>query len=294
MTGGVEALLDWLHASAAGRRVRAALSRSRLLHRAVELAADSRASARLVPWAVRRYGIDLAEADVPAGGFPTFNAFFTRALREGARPVDPDPRALVSPGDGHLLLVAPLDADVRLTVKGVAAPLAAILGDAALAERYRGGTAAVLRLYVPDCHRLAFPCAGVPSAPRLLPGGYHAVTPRPGNDVPFLALNRRAVSVLETEGFGALALVDVGGFLVGSIRHLYVPGAPVRKGDPRSLFRFGGSTLVLVAAPGRVRFRDDLVAAGARGEETRVRLGEAIGWEAAPPLPRRPGGTLPA
>lgn len=279
MTGGdVEALLDWLHASAAGRRVRAAVSRSRLLHRAVEVAADSRLSARLVPWAARRYGIDLAEAEVPPGGFETFNAFFTRALRPGARPVDADPAALVSPGDGHLLLVAPLGDDVRLVVKGVAAPLAAVLGDAALAAEYRGGAAAILRLYVPDCHRLIFPCAGVPSAPRLVAGGYHAVSPRRGNDVPFLALNRRAVSVLETERFGRLALVDVGGFLVASIRHLYAPGAPVDKGAARSLFRFGGSTLVLVAPPGRVRFRADLAAAGARGDETPVRMGEAIGW----------------
>jgi phosphatidylserine decarboxylase len=274
---GVEALLDWLHASPAGRRVRAALSRSRLLHRAVEAAADSRLSARLVPWAARRYGIDLAEAEVPPGGFDTFNAFFTRALRPGARPVDPDPASLVSPGDGHLLVVAPLGDEARLVVKGVASPLAAVLGDAALAAEYRGGAAAILRLYVPDCHRLVFPCAGVPTAPRLLAGGYHAVSPRPGNDVPFLALNRRAVSLLETERFGRLALVDVGGFLVGSIRHLYAPGTRVEKGAPRSLFRFGGSTLVVVAQPGRVRFREDLVRARARGEETRVRMGEAIG-----------------
>lgn len=281
MSGGVEALLRWLHASPAGRRVRAVASRSRLLHRAVERVADSRLSARLVPWAARRYGIDLAEAEVPPGGFPTFNAFFTRALRPGARPVDPDPGSLVSPGDGHLLVADRLGEDVRLTVKGVAAPLAAILGDGELAARYLGGAAAILRLYVPDCHRLVFPCAGVPAAPRVLAGEYHAVTPRPGNDVSFLALNHRAVCLLETEPFGRLALVDVGGFLVSSIRHVFPVGARVEKGDPRSLFRFGGSTLLLVAPPGRVRFREDLLAASGRGEETRVRLGEAIGWRDA-------------
>jgi len=276
-----EAFLDWLHASPLGRRLRALLSRSRLLHRAVALAADSRLSARLVPWALRRYGIDLSEAEVPPGGFRTFNEFFTRALRPGARPIDPDPACLVSPADGHLLVRAPLDDEVRLPVKGASASLAAILADAELAAAYRGGAAAVLRLYVPDCHRLVFPCAGTPSAPRLVEGGYHAVSPRPGNDVPFLAMNRRTVTLLETGPFGRLALVDVGGFLVGSIRHLHPPGRPAAKGAPRSLFRFGGSTLVLLAAPGRVRFRDDLLAAGARGEEVRVRIGEALGWSAS-------------
>jgi phosphatidylserine decarboxylase precursor len=182
-----------------------------------------------VPWAARRYGIDLAEAEVPPGGFPTFNAFFTRALRRGARSVDPDPKSLVSPADGHLLVLAPLDEEIRLPVKGAATPIAALLGDAALAAAYRGGAAAILRLYVPDCHQVVFPCAGVPDAPRAIPGAYHAVTPRPGNDVPFLARNRRAVSVLVSDAFGALAIVDVGGFLVGSIRHLYAPGVRVEK-----------------------------------------------------------------
>jgi phosphatidylserine decarboxylase len=276
--GRVEAFLAWLHASGAGRRVRDVLSRSRLLHAAIEHAADSRLSARLVPWAARRYGIDLAEAEVPPGGFPTFNAFFTRALRLGARPVDPDPKSLVSPADGHLLVLAPLGEEVRLPVKGAATPVAALLGDATLAAAYRGGAAAILRLYVPDCHRVVFPCAGVPDAPRAIPGAYHAVTPRPGNDVPFLARNRRAVSVLVSDAFGALAIVDVGGFLVGSIRHLYAPGVRVEKGAARSLFRFGGSTIVLLSARGRIRFRGDLLAASARGEETPVRMGEAIGW----------------
>lgn len=281
MSPQVEAFLDWLHASPGGRRLRAALSSSHLLHRAVELAADSRLSARLVPWAVRRYGIDVADAEVPPGGFESFNAFFTRALRPGARPVDADAASLVSPADGRLLVRAPLGDEVRLAVKGAAPTVAAILADADLAAAYRGGAAAVFRLYVADCHRLVFPCAGTPSAPRLVEGGYHAVTPRPGNDVPFLAENRRTVTLLETERFGRLALVDVGGFLVGSIRHLHPPGHPASKGSPRSLFRFGGSTLVLLAARGRVRFREDLVAASARGEETRVRIGEAIGWCAA-------------
>jgi phosphatidylserine decarboxylase len=278
---GVEAFLDWLHASAAGRALRGVLSRSRLLHRAVGAFADSRLSAPLVPWAARRYAVDLAEAEVPRGGFRTLNAFFTRALRPGVRPVDPDLASLVSPADAHLLLVEPLGEAALLTVKGAPLSVAALLDDATLADAYRGGAAAVLRLYVPDCHRLVFPCAGVPSEPRLVAGRFHPLTPRPGNDAPALAANVRTVSVLESERFGRLALVDVGGFLVASIRHLHPAGTAAEKGAPRSLFRLGGSTLVVLAPPGRVRFRADLLAASARGEETRVRMGEAIGWAAA-------------
>jgi phosphatidylserine decarboxylase len=272
----VERLLDWLHASPTGRRLRPLLTRSRLLHAAVERLADARASARLVPWAVRTWGIDLAEAEVPPGGFPSLNALFTRGLRPGARPVDPDPDALVSPADARLLAVAPLAADASLTVKGVAYDAGTLLADQGLAQGYAGGAALVFRLYLADVHRLAFPCDGVVSAPRLVPGGFESVSPRPGHRAPVLQRNRRTVTTLDTARFGRLALVDVGGFLVASIRHLLPGGGPVARGQPRSLFRLGGSTLVLLAPPGALRVAPAILAASARGDETPVRLGEAV------------------
>jgi len=276
---GVERFFDWLYGSPLGRRIRPLLTRSRLLHAAVGAFADSRLSRPLVPWMVRRYGIDLAEASVPPGGFASLNALFTRELAAGARPIDPDPTRLASPADARLLLVGPIDVDLRVSVKGVAFHVRDLVADAQVARGLVGGTAAVFRLYAADCHRLHFPAAGLPSAPRLVPGRYESVSPRPGNDVPFYVLNRRTVTTLDTGRFSRLVLVDVGGLLVGSIRHLAAPGVPVRKGEPRSLFRFGGSTLVLLAAEGAVEWEPALVAASARGEETPVRIGQTIGRE---------------
>jgi phosphatidylserine decarboxylase len=273
----MERFLDWLYGSATGRWLRPLLTRSRLLHATVGRFAASRLSRRLVPWMVGRYGIDLGEAVVPAGGFPTLDALFTRALRHGARPIDPDPSTLVSPADGRLLVSGPIDGSLRLAVKGVSFSVTELVADGALARGLAGGTAAVFRLYAADCHRLFFPCSGMPSAPRLVRGGYESVSPRPGNGLPFYVLNRRTVTTLETGRFSRLVLVDVGGFLVGSIRHLAVPGARVEKGAPRSLFRFGGSTLVLLAPEGAVEWDRGLLAASARGEETPVRIGQAIG-----------------
>jgi phosphatidylserine decarboxylase len=279
----LEAALDWLQANRAGRGLRGAFARSRALHAAVGALADTRASAALVPWAARRFGIDLSEAEIPPGGFESFNAFFARQLRPGARPVDPDPAALVSPADGHAAALSPLGPGDRLPVKGASATAGELLLDASLARSLEGGAAAIFRLYLPDCHRTHFPCDGTPGAPRPVVGAHHAMTPRPGNDVPWLARNARSVTLLETARFGRLALVDVGGFLVGSIRHLAPPGRPARKGDVRAAFVLGGSAVVLLAPPGTVRFRDDLLAAGAAGEEVRIRIGEAIGRAATAP-----------
>lgn len=273
----MERFFDWLYGSPTGRRLRPLLTRSRLLHAAVGAFAASRLSRPLVPWMARRYGIELAEAVVPPGGFASIDALFTRELLPGARPVDADPAALVSPADARLLLAGPIDDALRLVVKGIAFSVRELVADDALARGLARGAAAVFRLYAADCHRLSFPCAGLPSAPRLVPGGYESVSPRPGNDRPFYVLNRRSVSTLDTVRFGRLVLVDVGGFLVGSIHHLASPGVPVAKGAPRSLFRFGGSTLVLLAPEGAVEWDRRLREASARGEETPVRIGEAIG-----------------
>jgi phosphatidylserine decarboxylase len=162
-------------------------------------------------------------------------------------------------------------------VKGVAFTVDRLLGDVPLARTFAGGTAAVFRLYAQDCHRLVFPCAGVPSEPRLVPGAFESVSPRPGNDQPFYVLNRRTVTTLDTQRFGRLALVDVGGFLVGSIRHLAPPGVPVEKGAPRSLFRLGGSTLVLLATKDAIAWGPALLDAAMAGREVPVRIGQAIG-----------------
>jgi phosphatidylserine decarboxylase len=277
----LEALLDALHATGPGRLVRGALARSRLLHAAAGALADTRASAALVPRAARAWGIDLGEAEVPEGGFPSFNAFFARALRPGARPVDPDPAALVSPADGHASARAPLGPDDRLPVKGVPATVAELLADPALAREYQGGAALLFRLFLPDCHRTCFPCDGTPGIARRIPGAHHAMTPRPGNDVPWLARNARAVTLLEAPRFGRLALVDVGGFLVGSIRLLAPAGLAAAKGAERAAFALGGSAVVLLAPPGRLRVREDLLAAGDAGAEVPVRVGEAVGWARA-------------
>jgi phosphatidylserine decarboxylase len=273
----MERFFDWLYAGTIGRRVRPLFTRSRLLHAARGRFAARRPPAPWVGWMARRWGMDLSEAVVPPGGFRTLDALFTRELRPGARPVDPDPEVLVSPADARLVLARPVNGALRVEVKRVAFTVDRLLGDAALARSFAGGTAAVFRLYAPDCHRLVFPCAGVPSEPRLVPGAFESVSPRPGNDQPFYVLNRRTVTTLATERFGRLALVDVGGFLVASIHHLATPGVRAEKGAPRSLFRLGGSTLVLLAPPEAIAWDPALLAAALGGREVPVRIGQAIG-----------------
>ncbi|MBI3073041.1 MAG: phosphatidylserine decarboxylase [Deltaproteobacteria bacterium] len=292
--------------NALGRRLQPLVFESRALHRAVERYADSAHSRRLIARFAARAGIDMSEMIVPPGGFKSFNDFFTRRLKPELRPFDRDPNVFASPADSKLQVFPSLHEGARLDVKGVRFTLAELLDDAELASAFEGGAAAIFRLYLADCHRLYFPCDGVPGVPRLVPGAYYSVSPLPGNDIAlyspqrcesqrlscaakmgrpterrlnptFFTRNQRTVTTFDSARFGRLALVDVGGFLISSIESVFNPGRTVKKGDEKSRFRFGGSTLVVLFPKNRIAFDDDLVRHAAAGYEVRVRIGERVG-----------------
>jgi phosphatidylserine decarboxylase len=234
---------------------------------------DRPSTADRIPGFVARFGIDMAEAE-PAT-YPTFNAFFTRKLKAGARPFDPDPRALCSAGDGKLLVYPELADDVRLPIKGTAcSPEALLAGDAA---PFAGGAALVLRLAPYDYHRFHFPDGGTAQAARQVPGGYHSVNPIALAKVPDLfCRNKRDVTLVETDHFGLVAIIEVAAITIGTIVQTYAPGR-VERGQEKGYFQYGGSTVVVLFQRGRVRFDDDLVADSANGLEVAVKCGSRIG-----------------
>ena len=139
---------------------------------------------------------------------------------------------------------------------------------------------AVFRLAPVDYHRFHFPCDCTSEGPvRVIPGEYHSVNP--------IALLRRPDVYADNERqilkcrakFGDFWLVDVGAFGVGTIVQTF-RGDSHAKGDEKGYFKFGGSTVILVAKAGAIRFDDDLVKNSADGLETRVLCGERIGTPA--------------
>jgi len=211
------------------------------------------------------------EAERPVGDYASFNDFFTRRLRPGARPVG---EGVVSPADGRLRLFLGADADTPFPLKGATRSLRGVFAADAPGGRY---DVAVVRLAPVDYHRFHFPCDCTSDGPvRVLPGSYHSVNP--------IALLRRPDVYAENErqvlkcraAFGDFWLVDVGAFGVGTIVQTY-SGRTHAKGGEKGYFKFGGSTVIFVAHAGAVRFDGDLVENSAAGLETRVLCGERIG-----------------
>lgn len=235
-----------------------------------------RSRARIAPF-VAGFGIDLGEAERPLEAYTSFNDFFYRTLKPGARPYPSEPQVLGSPGDGKLLVYPRLELDTRLPIKGTACSPAALLASEAEAAAYAGGAAFVLRLAPPDYHRFHFVDDGLAEPTREVPGRYDSVNPIALARVPDLfCRNKRAVTPIETAHFGRMAYVEVGAITIGTIIQTFTPGQ-VARGQEKGYFRYGGSTIVVLFGPGRVAFDEDLVADAANGLEVRVRAGEPIG-----------------
>ena len=211
------------------------------------------------------------EAEKPMADYGSFNEFFTRRLKPGARPVG---EGVVSPADGRLMLYLNADADRPFPLKGAMRSLRTVFDLQAPSGKY---DIAVMRLAPVDYHRFHFPCAcTTPEPVKVVPGRYHSVNP--------IALVRRPDIYADNErqilkcqaAFGDFWMVDVGAFGVGTIVQTYT-GVKHAKGDEKGYFKFGGSTVIFIVRAGAVTFDADLVRNSAEGVETRVCCGERIG-----------------
>jgi phosphatidylserine decarboxylase len=236
---------------------------------------------------VRAYRVDLGEAEPldPVGAYASFDAFFTRSLRDGARRSAAASDALVSPADGRLDAVGPVHGS-RIRVKGRLYSAADLLGDDH-ASRYDGGQFAVIYLSPRDYHRVHSPVAGRLCEVRSYPGELFPVNSISERHIPdFLVRNRRVVFELETEAHGVVTVVMVAAMIVGRITATGVPGRDVplgihrldpplalARGDEIGVFHLG-STAVLFLEPGAappidhalgpIRLGTPLIQAGAR------------------------------
>lgn len=224
---------------------------------------------------IHQFNIDMTQVQVPPNGFRTFNDFFIRRLKPGARPIAAD--CLVSPADSRLQ-VFKLDSTAPVHVKGTGVTLPRLLGVKRLAAGFEGGLCLCFRLAPCDYHRFAYPDEGVQGRVRIVPGALHSVNPLSLKHKPdILGTNYRHWCFFEGARFDTMIYVEVGALLVGSIVQHKPAGGRCRRGDEKGYFQFGGSTVLVLLKPGRVVMDSDIMHFSNKGIETLVHLGERIG-----------------
>lgn len=232
-----------------------------------------------IRWFVRRYEVDMSQAlEEDPCAYEHFNAFFTRALKPEARPLDPDPQSLLCPADGTVSQLGRIEHGRIFQAKGQSYSLQELLGaDAAQAEQFDQGHFATIYLSPRDYHRVHMPLSGSLQQMAVVPGDLFSVNEATTREVPRLfARNERAVTVFDTEA-GPMAVILVGAMIVAGIdtvwagqvtplrrtiiRHHYGAQAPVTltRGDEMGRFKLG-STVIVLLGKDSVRWAEGLEA----------------------------------
>jgi len=273
-----EAWLRFAYENPAGRFLVWLLARRAFFSRWYGWKMNKPASAlRILPF-ISTYNLDVDEFAKSAFDYKTFNEFFYRALKPAARPIAAGERVAVLPADGRHLALADVDAAPGFYVKGQKLSLVALLGDAALAQKFAGGALLISRLCPVDYHRFHFPVPGTPGESRLINGWLYSVSPVAlRRNLRYLVENKREVTLIESAAFGPVAMIEVGATNVGSIRQSFVPGRAVAKGDEKGFFAFGGSCVITLFQRGRIRFDADLLASSADAVEVYAKIGDRLG-----------------
>ena len=246
---------------------------------------------------VKKYGVDMAEAlESDVAHYKSFNAFFTRALKPGARPLaEAD---LICPVDGAISQFGPIEGEQIFQAKGHHYTTTALVGgDAALAAQFAHGSFATLYLSPKDYHRIHMPCDGRLMRMVHVPGDLYSVNPATALRVPGLFARNERVVCLFHSAHGPFVLTLVGATIVGSMETVWHgPVNPprvtevrewryedrqivLRQGDEMGRFLLGSTVVMLFPKP-VLRFNQDWAPGRA------IRLGEAMADYANVALPQ--------
>ncbi|MDX5298465.1 MAG: archaetidylserine decarboxylase [Gammaproteobacteria bacterium] len=242
-----------------------------------------------IRWFAKRYEVNLDEAvHARPEDYRSFNDFFTRALKDGARPLDGDEQVLASPVDGAISQLGRIELGRCFQAKGQSFSLTELLGgDTQRAAPFNDGEFATIYLSPRDYHRIHMPITGTLREMIYIPGRLFSVNPVTTEQVPELfARNERVVAIFDT-AWGPMAMVLVGAMIVASIETVwsgivapvrrqisvqrYDRSAPVELARGAEMGRFRlGSTVVMLMPKGSLAWRDTAVAGAP------VRLGQAL------------------
>ncbi len=234
-----EKLLNFLYHNAFGRIILKPLTLP-FVSKLSGLYMNSGLSKHRIKKFIKQNRIDMG--DYEEKEYTSFNEFFTRKLKPGARPISDS--EFVSPADSRLSAYK-LNENSVFFIKGAPYSAETLIGGDPIYKDFANGSCLVFRLCVDDYHRYGFFADGrVLEPPKHIKGVFHTVNPLSLGKYNFFHQNSREYTLLETQSFGKAVYCEIGAMLVGKIKNL--PVTEFSKGDEKGFFKFGGSTVVVL------------------------------------------------
>lgn len=269
-----EKWLVWLYYNPIGEATLWTLAKRKLVSSIYGNMMDRISSAKKIHPFIEDFDIDMSVAQKQE--FNNFNDFFTRKLKDGARPVDTASNTAISPADGKILAYADIS-NSEFIIKGYRFNVSSFLDNHDLSQKYFDGSLLIIRLAPVDYHRFHFPVSGNSSPNKKIDGAYYSVNPYALRKMAeIFCLNKREYTILSNHSFGDVVMAEVGATMVGSIVQTF-KGGSVNKGEEKGYFKFGGSTVILLFEKGKIHIDEDLLINTAKSYETTVKMGERIG-----------------
>lgn len=244
-----------------------------IVSRTVAIYLKSSLSRWLVPLFIKKNRIDIRRYQVPEGGYPSFNDFFTRKMKDNCFPQAEG--EFVCPCDG-LLTVSDINEDLIFHIKHTEYSVKSLLRSRKLAEKYQGGTALIFRLTPAHYHRYIWSASGVYCGKKIIPGVLHSVQPVCHEMTKVFVQNSREYSVIRNSRLGRVVQMEVGALLVGKIsNHLIEKGQVVSAGQEKGFFEYGGSTIV-VLVENKIELPENIARRKKVNGEIPVTIGECL------------------
>ncbi len=267
-----EGIINYLYNTRVGRTSLSVLTKKFVSDMGGKLL-NSRVSSLYIPTFVKNNKINMEEYK----GYPyhSYNEFFIREIKEGKRNIDREPTHFISPADSKLS-VYKIDQEGKLRIKNIDYTFYQLVRNKRLSEEFEGGYLMIFRLSVDDYHRYSYIDDGIKSNNIRIKGVYHTVNPIAGEKLPIYQENQREYSLLKSENFGTVLMMEVGAIMVGKIVN-YHESIRVKRGMEKGRFEFGGSTVILAVKKDMLIIDEDILENSNEGFETKVKLGEKIG-----------------
>ena len=265
--------LAWLYGSHLGRALLPILVRP-AISKLGGIVLNSKLSTLGIAGFIRSNNIDMSQFEQRE--FSSYNDFFTRKILPSKRPICPDERALISPCDSVLSAYRVAE-NTQFHIKGTEYTLEQLLRSKELATLFDRGTVLVFRLTVADYHRYCYPVSGNKTQDKLLPGIFNTVNPIAAACRPIYKENTRVLSVVTSDVFGQVLVMEVGALMVGKIVHEHPEACAVTRGTEKGRFEFGGSTIIVCLQENAAEIDAVYFQNTEQNIETPVQYGQKIG-----------------
>jgi len=239
------------------------------------LQAKESSKKKVIPF-IKKFSVNMDDFEKQEGDFTSFNDFFIRKLKKGARKIATSDAVL--PADARYLAYQNIKDCPYFSIKGKTFCIESFLQSNSLAKEYENGSLVLARLCPVDYHRFHFPVDCQSTKPELVNGSLYSVNPIAlKRKIGILCENKRYITKLQTKEFGQVLFVEIGATNVGTVTQTHKPGTSANKGDEKGYFSFGGSALAIIFKENTIKLDQDLVDATNQGIEILGQMGTSLG-----------------